>query len=76
MELNLKGRHALVTGASYGLGYACARMLAAEGVHVVMNARDAKKLQDAAKQIEQDFGVKTATVAADLTQTGSYDEIK
>jgi 3-oxoacyl-[acyl-carrier protein] reductase len=76
MDLCLKGRKALVTGASYGLGYACARMLAAEGVNVALNARDAEKLQLASTCIETDFGVQTAAVAADLTQTESYDKIE
>ncbi len=76
MELNLTGRNALVTGASYGLGYACARMLAAEGVNVVLNARDDEKLRAAASDIEKDFGVQTATIAADLTQPQSFDRIE
>ena len=49
MDLNLKGRTALVTGASRGIGYAVARLLAAEGCNVHLASRSAADL-DAAKQ--------------------------
>jgi gluconate 5-dehydrogenase len=48
---SLKGRVALVTGASRGLGLAMARALANAGAHVVVNARDAVALAEAADQI-------------------------
>jgi gluconate 5-dehydrogenase len=48
---SLKGRVALVTGASRGLGLAMARALANAGAHVVVNARDALALAEAADQI-------------------------
>ena len=47
----LDGRVALVTGASRGLGFAMAEALAAHGAHVVVNARDAKAVADAAGRI-------------------------
>jgi gluconate 5-dehydrogenase len=48
---SLRGRVALVTGASRGLGLAMARALANAGAHVVVNARDATALAEAADQI-------------------------
>jgi gluconate 5-dehydrogenase len=48
---SLRGRVALVTGASRGLGLAMARALANAGAHVVVNARDAVALAEAADQI-------------------------
>jgi gluconate 5-dehydrogenase len=48
---SLKGRVALVTGASRGLGLAMAKALADAGAHVVVNARDATALAAAADQI-------------------------
>lgn len=44
MDLGLRGKRALVCGASKGLGFACADALAAEGVDVVIVARGAEAL--------------------------------
>jgi len=48
----MTNRTALVTGASRGIGLACARALAAAGAKVVLAARDAVKLEQAAREIE------------------------
>ena len=48
MDLGLKGRRAIVTAASRGLGLATARSLAREGVDIVMNARGAEALSRSA----------------------------
>lgn len=66
MELGLKGRRAIVAAASRGLGLATARALAREGVSVVMNARSAGPLEDAARSIRSEFGVEAIPVAADF----------
>jgi gluconate 5-dehydrogenase len=63
---SLRGRVALVTGASRGLGLAMARALANAGAHVVVNARDAVALAEAADQIGAEamaFDVTDAKVA-------------
>jgi 3-oxoacyl-[acyl-carrier protein] reductase len=66
MDLGLKGRRAIVTAASRGLGLATARSLAREGVHLTMNARSAEALEAAAKAIRDEFGVEAVPVAADF----------
>ena len=66
MDLGLKGKWALVGGASKGLGLGCARSLAREGAHVVMVARGAQALQAAAEQLRE-FGTHIIAVAADIT---------
>ena len=53
MDLGLTGRVAVVTAASKGLGRATALALAAEGVKVVLNARDAAALDKVAAQIDE-----------------------
>ncbi|MBU3737543.1 MAG: SDR family oxidoreductase [Rhodoferax sp.] len=54
MDLGIAGRWALIGGASKGLGLGCARALAAEGVNLVMVARGAEALQQAAHQLIAD----------------------
>ncbi|MFO6463386.1 SDR family oxidoreductase [Jannaschia sp. KMU-145] len=66
MDLGLKGKRAVVTAASRGLGLATARSLAAEGVDVVMNARGEEALSDAAAEIRDTFGTDAIPVAADF----------
>ena len=71
MLLGLKGRVALVTGASKGIGKAIAHGLAAEGVHVVMLARSAEALQGAADGIARGTGVRTLAIPADVRDMAS-----
>lgn len=66
MDLGLKGRRAIVTAASRGLGLAVARSLAREGVHLTMNARSSEALEAAAMAIRREFGVDAVPVAADF----------
>jgi short-subunit dehydrogenase len=63
--MDLKGRLALVTGASSGIGDATARALARAGADVVLVARSAEKLETVARSIERDGG-KAFAVPADL----------
>jgi len=68
MDLGIKGKWALVGGASKGLGLGCAQALAAEGVHVVMVARGADALNAAAAAIRAASpGVNVIALAADIT---------
>lgn len=67
MDLGIRGRVAIITGASHGLGLACAKALAAEGCHLVVAARNEEKLEAAAKQLRDAFGVKVLSVATDVT---------
>jgi 3-oxoacyl-[acyl-carrier protein] reductase len=63
MHLNLDGRRALVTGASSGLGLACAQALAAEGASVAIAARSAERLAAAAATCTGDV----AQIVADVS---------
>ena len=63
----LKGRKALVFGASRGLGRAAAEQLAAMGADVVLLARSRERLRAAADDLAQRYGVKTGFEVADLT---------
>jgi 3-oxoacyl-[acyl-carrier protein] reductase len=67
MDLGLTGRRAIVCASSRGLGKACARALAAEGVAVVVNGRDAERLAATAEEIRAATGAPVTAVAADIS---------
>ncbi|MFM2426878.1 MAG: hypothetical protein RL707_704 [Pseudomonadota bacterium] len=66
MELGLKGKWALVGGASKGLGFGCAQSLAREGANVVIVARGAEALDAAASELRK-LGTTILAVAVDIT---------
>jgi 3-oxoacyl-[acyl-carrier protein] reductase len=66
MDLGLKGRRALVMGASAGLGYAIAEQLVKEGARVAICSRDEGRIREAAKRMGAELAV-----AADLTKPGA-----
>ena len=70
MDLGLQGRRAIVCASSRGLGFACAKALAREGVHLVMNGRDPDALNQAANAIRSEApGIDIQTVAGDISDT-------
>lgn len=66
MELNLQGKSALITGASKGIGFACAMSLAREGCNVRLVARTVNDLETAHDKIAAETGAKPAIIPADL----------
>lgn len=66
MNLNLKGKTAIIGGSSKGLGKACAVSLAREGVNVVLCARNGEALKKTEKEIEA-HGVETLALTADMS---------
>ena len=74
MDLGIAGKWALVCGASKGLGYGCAISLAKEGVNLVINARSAGPLEEAAKRIAGETGVEVRAVACDITTEAGRNE--
>jgi NAD(P)-dependent dehydrogenase (short-subunit alcohol dehydrogenase family) len=73
MELELKGKKAIVTGGSRGIGKAVAKELAVEGVDVAIAARGLEALDDTAKEIQSETGGKIIPVKAD---TGNDESVK
>lgn len=65
VDLGLRGKRVLVTGASRGIGQACAAAFAREGAQVFGVARDAQRLADAAARLRAEGGA-MQTVAVDL----------
>ena len=74
MDLGIKGRRALVNGASAGMGRAAAQMLAIEGVDLVLSARGAERLEATARDLRQ-YGVRVEAVAADHSTAEGRDRI-
>lgn len=75
MDLELKDQVAVITGGSVGIGLAVARGLAAEGVHLVLCARNGERVEQEAQKIQTEFGVKTLGVQADVTKAGDIDNL-
>ncbi len=67
METGLRGRRALVTAASRGLGFATARALAAEGCRVAISSSDEKRIQAAAQTLREE-GHDVVARVADISQ--------
>jgi len=67
MDLGLAGRKAIVCASSQGLGFACAESLAREGAIVVINGRNADKLQAAAADLATRTGAVVIPACGDIT---------
>lgn len=75
MDLGLKGKLALVTASSGGMGRNIAQTLAAEGANVVLFARSADRLEDLAQEIEQKYGVKAFTVTGSMLEAADVQRL-
>src|SRR6267154_3271692 len=69
------GPWALITGASSGIGREFARQIAASGINVVLVARREALLEELGRALANEFGVKSRTVVADLSQVDFLDHL-
>ncbi len=75
MDLGIEGRVALLTGASRGIGRACATALAAEGARVAICARGREAIDAAARDIARDTGGEVTAFAADMSRPDDVDRL-
>jgi NAD(P)-dependent dehydrogenase (short-subunit alcohol dehydrogenase family) len=69
MDLGLKGKRALVTGSTAGIGLATARALAGEGAHVTLNGRTEARVAEAVSRLRRELaGASVEGIAADLSR--------
>ena len=66
---------ALVTGASGGIGYELAKLLARDNYNLVLVARSADKLTQLAAELEKTYKIRATVVAADLAQSSGPDQV-
>lgn len=72
---SLKGKTALITGASSGIGKACAEQLAALGAHLIITARRMDRLKTLAKELSEKHGVKVMPVQLDVRSNEEIDTL-
>jgi NAD(P)-dependent dehydrogenase (short-subunit alcohol dehydrogenase family) len=79
VKLGLRGKTAIVTGGSAGIGLACAKALVREGVHTAIAARDERRLQQAVAEIKSASNgaasVEALTISSDLTQAEDIQKV-
>jgi len=75
MDLALKGRSALITGGSKGIGFSIARFLAAEGCELHLVARSENDLQSAKERLRKEYDIPVTTYAMDLAERGRPKEL-
>lgn len=75
MDLHLKDKRVLVTGASRGLGYATAQTLLQEGCRVAINSSNETRLQAAAEALRNATGGEAFPIPADLSKLGAAEQV-
>ncbi len=75
MDMRLRGRSALITGGSKGIGFCIASMLADEGCHLHLVARSEAELNEAATRIRERASVRVQVHPMDLSQRGCAEEL-
>lgn len=73
--MDYRGKTALITGASSGIGEAFTHALTERGANVILVARSEAKLQGLAKKVSEKHGVVATVIAADLSQENAAAEV-
>ena len=75
-----KGKYALITGGTSGIGYELAKLFATDGYSLVIVARNEDNLEAKANEFSTQYGIQVETISKDLSQPNApfevYDEVK
>ncbi|WIY51897.1 SDR family oxidoreductase [Devosia sp. YIM 151766] len=75
MDLGLKGKAAIITGGTVGIGLAIAEGLAAEGCHLALVGRDGERGRREADRLAASHGVSAVAIAADVASAAGCDAV-
>ncbi len=75
MDLKLRGKRALITGSTAGIGFAIAQGLARERAEVIVNGRSEQKVAEAIRRIGSEVGSTATGVAADLSSAEGVNRL-
>ena len=75
LELGLKGRRALILGASQGMGAEIARVLAEEGCNLIIGARRAARIESFARELNDQHGVEVEPYQIDMSDSGAVSKL-
>ena len=75
MDLKIRGRTALISGASKGIGFATAAVLADEGCNLILVSRTAAALDAASQSLTKTSTVSVVTHALDISKSSSVDQL-
>tara|TARA_B100000131_G_C18067593_1_gene593183 strand:+ start:457 stop:1236 length:780 start_codon:yes stop_codon:yes gene_type:complete len=75
MDLQLKGKTALITGASKGIGAGLAKVLAAEGCNLHLAARDGKSMRSLSADLTSEFDISVIVHEADLSSSKAMNDL-
>lgn len=75
MDLKLRGKRALITGSTAGIGFAIARGLARERAEVIVNGRTEEKVAEAVRRITSEMGSNATGIAADLSSAEGVNRL-
>jgi uncharacterized protein len=74
-SMTTAAKTALITGASSGIGYELARIFARNKYNVVLVARNEKKLQEIAAELQKSYGISATVIAKDVSKLSAAQEI-
>lgn len=75
MDLGIAGKHALILGASRGIGRGIANALAAEGVNLLLVSRNKERLQSVCDELQAEYSIQAIYIEQDLGENNASAEI-